>query len=89
MQPAGLLEVQAAKQDGRWEAAYDSPSNMIFPEDFLKALEKNTQAQAFFKTLSKSGVYVIAWRLKTAKQPETRKRRFDALLGMLERGEKF
>lgn len=89
MQPAGLLEVEAAKQDGRWEAAYASSKNMVFPEDFLKALAKNKQAQAFFKTLGKSNLYAIAFRLETAKKPETRQRRFDALLGMLERGEKF
>ena len=87
MQPSGLAEVEAAKQDGRWEAAYDSPKNMVVPEDFLKALGENKQAQAFFNTLSKSNVYAIAWRLETAKKPETRKRRFDALLAMLERGE--
>ena len=87
MQPSGLAEVEAAKRDGRWEAAYDSPKNMAVPEDFLKALEENKQALAFYKTLSKSSVYTIAWRLKTAKKPETRRRRFDALLTMLERGE--
>jgi uncharacterized protein YdeI (YjbR/CyaY-like superfamily) len=87
MQPAGLAEVEAAKQDGRWEAAYASPKQMVVPEDFLKALENNKPAQAFFRTLSKSNVYAIAWRLETAKQPETRQRRFDALLAMLERGE--
>jgi uncharacterized protein YdeI (YjbR/CyaY-like superfamily) len=87
MQPPGLAEVAAARQDGRWEAAYDSPKNMVVPEDFLKALRGNKQAQAFFNTLSKSNVYAIAWRLATAKKLETRKRRFDALLAMLERGE--
>lgn len=87
MQPTGLAEVEAARQDGRWEAAYDSSKTMVVPEDFLKALEKKEQAQAFFKTLSKSDVYAIAWRLATAKKPEIRKRRFDALLAMLERGE--
>ena len=87
MQPAGLAEVEAAKRDGRWEAAYDSPKNMVVPEDFLKALEENKQALAFYKTLSKSSIYTIAWRLQTAKKPETRRRRFDALLVMLERGE--
>jgi uncharacterized protein YdeI (YjbR/CyaY-like superfamily) len=87
MQPAGLAEVEAAKRDGRWEAAYDSPKNMVVPEDFLKALEENKQALAFYKTLSKSSIYTIAWRLQTAKKPETRRRRFDALLAMLERGE--
>jgi len=87
MQPAGLAEVEAAKQDGRWEAAYASSKQMVVPEDFLKALEHNKHAQAFFATLSKSNVYAIAWRLETAKQPKTRQRRFDALLAMLERGE--
>ena len=87
MQPSGLAEVEAAKQDGRWEAAYASPKNMVVPADFLKALEENKEAQAFFKTLSKSQVYAIAWRLATAKQPKTRQRRFDTLVAMLEKGE--
>jgi uncharacterized protein YdeI (YjbR/CyaY-like superfamily) len=87
MQPSGLAEVEAAKQDGRWEAAYDSSRDMVVPEDFLEALAENTQAQSFFNTLSKSNVYAIAWRLATAKTPETRKRRFDVLLAMLGTGE--
>jgi uncharacterized protein YdeI (YjbR/CyaY-like superfamily) len=87
MQPSGLAEVEAAKQDGRWEAAYASSKHMVVPEDFLKALKNNKHAQAFFNTLSKSNVYAIAWRLETAKKPETRQRRFDALLALLERGE--
>ncbi len=87
MQPAGLAEVEAAKRDGRWAAAYDSPRNMVVPDDFLKALELNKQAQVRFNTLSRSSVYSIAWRLQTAKRPETRQRRIDALLAMLERGE--
>ena len=89
MQPSGLAEVEAAKQDGRWEAAYDSPKNMAVPEDFLKALGENKQAQALFETLNRSNVYAIAWRLKTAKNLEIRKRRFDAILAMLERGDAF
>jgi uncharacterized protein YdeI (YjbR/CyaY-like superfamily) len=89
MQPAGLAEVEAARRDGRWAAAYDSPKNMVVPEDFLQALRENQQALAFFTTLSKANVHAIAWRLQTAKQPETRKRRFAALLAMLERGEKL
>ncbi|MEP7287430.1 MAG: YdeI/OmpD-associated family protein [Chloroflexota bacterium] len=87
MQPAGLVEVEAAKQDGRWEAAYESSKNMVVPEDFLEALEQNKQAQVFFHTLSKANIYSIAWRLKTAQKPATRKRRFDTLLAMLARGE--
>lgn len=87
MQPAGLDEVAAAQQDGRWTAAYASQKNMVVPEDFLQALEQNQQAQVFFNTLNKTNVYAIAWRLATAKQPKTRQRRFDALLAMLESGE--
>jgi uncharacterized protein YdeI (YjbR/CyaY-like superfamily) len=86
MQPSGLAEVEAAKQDGRWQAAYDSSKDIVFPDDFLNALEKNKKAQAFFNTLSKSSMYAIAWRLATAKKPEIRKRRFEAMLEMLERG---
>lgn len=87
MQPAGLAEVEAAQQDGRWAVAYDSPKDMVVPEDFLQALRDNTEAGAFFETLNRTHVYAIAWRLATAKQPATRQRRFDALLAMLERKE--
>jgi uncharacterized protein YdeI (YjbR/CyaY-like superfamily) len=89
MQPAGLAEVEAAKRDGRWDVAYDSPKNMVVPDDFMQALGENEQALAFFNTLNHANKYAIAWRLQTAKKPETRQRRFDALLAMLERGEKL
>jgi len=89
MQPAGLAEVEAAKRDGRWDAAYDSPKNMVVPDDFMQALAENRQAQEFFSTLNQANRYAIGWRLQTAKKPETRQRRFDALLAMLERGEKL
>ena len=89
MQPAGLAEVEAAKRDGRWDAAYDSPKNMVVPDDFMQALGENEQALAFFNTLNQANKYAIAWRLATAKKPETRQRRFDALLAMLGRGEKL
>jgi uncharacterized protein YdeI (YjbR/CyaY-like superfamily) len=88
MRPSGLAKVQAAKEDGRWEAAYDYP-NMPVPDDFLDALEMNEPARVFFNTLSRTNLFAIAWQLTTAKRPETRKRRFDALLAMLERGEKL
>jgi len=87
MQPSGVAEVEAAKQDGRWEAAYESSKNMVFPTDFLEALEKNKKAHTYFNTLKKSDVYAIAFRLATAKKPETRQRRFNSLLAMLEREE--
>lgn len=79
MKPAGLKEVEAAKTDGRWESAYDSPSNMKVPDDFLKQLQKDEKAYAFFLTLNKANTYAIAWRLQTAKKPETRERRMKAI----------
>jgi uncharacterized protein YdeI (YjbR/CyaY-like superfamily) len=89
MQPKGLAEVEAAQRDGRWDAAYASSKEMVVPEDFLRALAERPEAQAYFNTLNRANTYAIAWRLATAKKPETRQRRFDALLAMLERGEKL
>jgi uncharacterized protein YdeI (YjbR/CyaY-like superfamily) len=89
MNPAGLRAIAAAKADGRWQAAYDSPRHAKPPEDFLKALGKNKKAKAFFETLNKTNLYSIVYRLQTAKRPETRERRMKAILEMLERGEKF
>jgi uncharacterized protein YdeI (YjbR/CyaY-like superfamily) len=89
MKSAGLKEVEAAKRDGRWGRAYDSPSKMTVPADFRKALSQNPAALKFFKTLNKANLYAIAWRLQTAKKPETRKRRMDAMIEMLAKGEKF
>jgi len=89
MKPAGRAEVNAAKKDGRWKAAYDSPSNAKIPEDFLKALRRNTKAKAFFDFLNRANVYAIAYRLQTAKKPETRERRMKMILEMLACGEKF
>ena len=89
MTPAGHEAVKAAKRDGRWKAAYDSPRNARPPADFLKELAKNRKAKAFFETLNKANVYTIVYRLQTAKKPETREKRMKAILGMLARGEKF
>lgn len=89
MEAAGMEEVNAAKSDGRWEKAYDSSSNMVVPADFLKELAKNKKAEAFFKTLNKTNVFSIVWRLQTAKKPETRSKRMKAILEMLKKGEKF
>ena len=89
MREPGLKEVEAAKSDGRWDQAYDKPSTMTVPDDFMQALAKNPKAEAFFKTLNKANVYAIAWRLQTARKPETRQKRFDMLLVMLSRGEKL
>lgn len=89
MQPAGWNEVEKAKADGRWERAYDSPKNLEVPEDFIAELSKNKKALAFFETLNKTNRYAIAWRLQTAKRPETRERRKKAMLDMMAGGEKF
>ena len=89
MARAGLDAVAAAKADGRWQAAYDSPRNAMAPEDFLKALGKHRKAKAFFETLNRSNVYAIVYRLQTAKKPETREKRMAMILEMLKRGEKF
>ncbi len=89
MKPAGVAEVEKAKADGRWEKAYDSPSNMSFPDDFMKELSKKKKAKTFFESLNKANKYAIAWRLQTAKKPETREKRMKIILEMLAKGEKF
>lgn len=89
MRPSGLAEVTLAKADGRWDQAYDSPANMQVPEDFLRELKKDKKVLDFFLTLSKANTYAIAWRLQTAKKPETRARRMQDLLAMLAREEKL
>jgi len=89
MRASGLTEVETAKRDGRFEAAYDSPSGMTVPEDFLAALEANARAKATFQSLNRANHYAIAWRLQTAKTKATRKRRFESLLAMLEKGERL
>jgi uncharacterized protein YdeI (YjbR/CyaY-like superfamily) len=89
MTSAGTKAVEAAKADGRWQAAYASPKNAVPPEDFLKALAKNKKAKAFFETLNRANVYSIVYRLQTAKKPETREKRMKAILEMMRQGEKF
>ena len=89
MTAAGLKEIAMAKKDGRWEGAYDSPKNMQVPADFLRELKKDKTAHAFFQTLNKANTYAIAWRLQTAKKPETRDKRMQALLQMLRQGKKL
>ncbi len=74
MMPAGLLQVELAKQDGRWARAHDSPGNSFIPPDFLKALNQNKKAKAFFETLNKQNLYAITYRLQNSKKPETRER---------------
>jgi uncharacterized protein YdeI (YjbR/CyaY-like superfamily) len=89
MNPAGLKAIEAAKQDGRWEAAYEAQKNIAVPEDFLSALEKNRKAQAFFATLNGANRYSFLFRLKTAKKVEMREKRIRQFVEMLEKGETF
>jgi uncharacterized protein YdeI (YjbR/CyaY-like superfamily) len=89
MTAAGLKEVNDAKADGRWKAAYDSFRNASVPDDFLRALAKNKKAKAFFATLNKTNFYSIAYRLQTAKKRATREQRMQAIVKKLARGEKF
>ena len=87
MQEPGLLHVRAAQADGRWESAYAPSSEMTMPEDFLAALEERPTAKTFFETLNRQNQYAIAYRLQTARKPETRQKRFDSFLAMLEKEE--
>jgi len=89
MAPAGLAEVEAARKDGRWAAAYHPPSVATVPADFLRALRRDKKALSFFKALNRANLYSISYRLQTAKTPETRARRTQKILAMLARGEKF
>lgn len=89
MTPAGLKEVEAAKNNGRWDSAYDSSKNMKIPLDFLRELKKNKKSYVFFQTLNKSNIYAISWRLATAKKTETREKRMRKILEMLAQEEKF
>jgi uncharacterized protein YdeI (YjbR/CyaY-like superfamily) len=89
MKAAGLAAVAAAKKDGRWNAAYDSPSQHQVPADLLAALTKDKKALAFLAGLNRANTYAIAYRLQTAKKPETRAKRFALIVGMLKRGEAF
>jgi uncharacterized protein YdeI (YjbR/CyaY-like superfamily) len=89
MTPFGLIHVNAAKADGRWESAYEGSAAMTIPIDFLDALERMPAAKTFFKTLDRKNLYPIYYRLHTAKRPETRAKRMAQILAMLDRGERF
>lgn len=89
MKPSGFLAIEKAKSDGRWERAYDSPSNMVIPEDFLTLLRKNRKAHEFYLTLNKSNLYSIGFRLQTAKKQETREKRIKEIIEKLARFEKL
>ena len=89
MKPAGLKAIEAAKQDGRWAAAYSSQKNMAVPGDFQAALGKNKKAKAFFAMLNSANRYAILWRIQTAKKAEARAKWIQKFVEMLEKGEKL
>ena len=80
---AGLVEVERAKADGRWDAAYDSPTTMIVPVELTRALAKQPKAKAAFAKLAAAERYSILYRLQNAKRPETRARHIEAFLAKL------
>jgi uncharacterized protein YdeI (YjbR/CyaY-like superfamily) len=83
MKPAGLRELERARADGRWDAAYDAPSTAKVPEDMLRELEKNEKARAFFSELDGRNRYAILYQIQNAKRPETRTRRIAKYVAML------
>src|SRR5688572_414360 len=89
MRPAGLAEIERAKSDGRWDAAYDSPKSIAVPDDLQSELDRNSTAKAFFETLNSQNRYAILFRIHTAKKAETRAKRIKQFVEMLERGEKI
>ena len=89
MRPTGHAEIEKAKQEGRWESAYDSPASAEIPKEFVEQLSRNKRAKAFFDTLNKANRYSIVWRLQTAKKPATREKRAKTIIEMLAQGQKF
>jgi uncharacterized protein YdeI (YjbR/CyaY-like superfamily) len=87
MKPAGLAAVERARQNGRWDEAYDSPSSATVPDDFQAELDRNAKAKAFFATLKSHNRYAILFKLQTANKTETRARRMQQFISMLERNE--
>jgi uncharacterized protein YdeI (YjbR/CyaY-like superfamily) len=89
MQHAGLAEVERAKKDGRWDAAYDSASRSTVPDDLQGALNKNKRAKSFFESLDSRNKYAILFRVHTAKKAEIRAKRIQQFVEMLARNEKL
>ena len=89
MRPAGLAEVERAKRDGRWDAAYPGQRTATVPEDLERELAAHPKAKAFFGSLDAGNRYAILHRIQQAKKPETRARRIEGFVAMLEAGEKL
>jgi uncharacterized protein YdeI (YjbR/CyaY-like superfamily) len=88
MMPTGLREIERAKADGRWDAAYDSPRTATVPDDLTASLDGDLKAQEFFESLDSQNRYAVLFRIHQAKRPETRARRIQQFVDMFARGEK-
>ena len=89
MREAGLQEIERAKADGRWAMAYESQSKMGVPDDFQQELDKNPAAQVFFNQLNSVNRYAILYRITTAKKVDTRQKRIEKFIAMLNEGKKI
>jgi uncharacterized protein YdeI (YjbR/CyaY-like superfamily) len=89
MRAAGQAQVEAARADGRWDAAYEPQSRATIPEDLQRELDANPKAKAFFETLRGQNRYAFLFRLADAKRPETRARRLAQFVAMLNEGKTF
>jgi len=89
MTEQGFIAIENAKQNGNWENAYEPQSVASLPEDFAKELEQNSKAKAFYDMLNGQNKYAILFRIKNAKKQETRTKRIQQFISMLERGEKI
>ena len=87
MRPAGVKEMERAKKDGRWDAAYAGQSKAQVPDDLARALAKSKKAKAFFETLDSKNRFSILYRVHSAKKPETRAARIEKFVAMLVEGE--
>jgi uncharacterized protein YdeI (YjbR/CyaY-like superfamily) len=84
MKAAGVIAVEKAKQDGRWDQAYDSNRTSTVPPDFQSALDQHPDAKKFFATLNKTNVYAFLWRIQTSRKLETRQANIEKFIAMLE-----
>ena len=89
MKPSGMQEVDAAKENGRWDAAYASQRNFAIPGDFQAELDKNERAKAFFETLNRQNRYAMCYRIQTAAKAQTRQARIEQFIEMLNNNQKL
>src|SRR6185369_10475419 len=87
MHAAGVAEVERAKSDGRWDAAYAGPASVEVPPDLADALAAEPKAQAMFENLNSQNRYAVLFRVSSAKRAETRARKIEQFVAMLARGE--